>query len=231
MKKLLSLFVAVALLVGCMAFTACDTAVKKDVYVTVSLAGTLVLAGEKITARDRNGDGKVDVDEALYAAHAAKYEGDPDRGYGSLKTEYGLSLAALWGDVSGAFGYYKNDVSLMELGAEVEDGDRITAFVYKDTATWSDQYSYFDRAAVAAKVGDGVTLTLSASGYDANWAPVTLPVEGATVTVDGEETAFVTDGEGKVTLTFDRAGTYLVSAKSDTATLVPPVCIVTVENA
>ena len=49
------------------------------------------------------------------------------------------------------------------------------------------------------------------------------------ITVDGETTAYKTDAEGKVLLSFDRKGTYVVSATSDSLTLTPPVCVVTVK--
>ena len=39
-----------------------------------------------------------------------------------------------------------------------------------------------------------------------------------------------TDAVGKAALTFDAAGTYVVSAVSESMTLVAPVCIVTVNE-
>jgi nucleoid-associated protein YgaU len=70
-------------------------------------------------------------------------------------------------------------------------------------------------------------LTLKALTYDADWNLLNSPVAGAVIYVDGKATSSKTDAEGKVTLSFDKAGTYTVSAKSDSQTLVPPVCIVT----
>jgi hypothetical protein len=77
-------------------------------------------------------------------------------------------------------------------------------------------------------VNGEVALTLNASGYDANWAPVTLPVAGAVITVNGEASPAVTDENGNAVLTFPAPGVYTVSAVSEAMTLVPPVCIVTV---
>lgn len=45
--------------------------------------------------------------------------------------------------------------------------------------------------------------------------------EGAVLTIDGEETEYVTDAEGKVIFVIAEAGSYVVSAVSDTLTLVP----------
>ena len=80
----------------------------------------------------------------------------------------------------------------------------------------------------AAAVNSEVALTLSASGYDANWAPITLPVAGAALTVNGEKTEIITDENGNAVLNFTAPGVYTVSAVSETMPLVPPVCIVTV---
>ena len=57
---------------------------------------------------------------------------------------------------------------------------------------------------------------------------MTYAVQGAFLIVDGEKTDVVTDENGNAVLTLAEAGTYTVSAVSETMTLVPPVCIVTV---
>jgi len=74
------------------------------------------------------------------------------------------------------------------------------------------------------------TLTLSASGYDENWNPVTTPLAGAAVTVDGVKTDLVTNADGTVTLTLKDSGTHIISASSDAQTIVPPVCSVVIEQ-
>ena len=81
---------------------------------------------------------------------------------------------------------------------------------------------------VTVEAGKAVTVTLSAAGYDANYNPVTLPVTGATITLNGENTEVKTDMNGKAVITIDEAGTYIISAVSETQTLVPPVCKVSV---
>ena len=45
----------------------------------------------------------------------------------------------------------------------------------------------------------------------------------------GYDSEVITDAEGKAQFTIDAAGEYLISARSDSAILVPPVCIVTVK--
>ncbi|MBQ4120873.1 MAG: hypothetical protein IJD35_02540 [Clostridia bacterium] len=201
-----------------------------NVYVTISNKGTLVMTQETVLAKDKIDDGKINMDEALFAAHDAEYEGGAADGYASYTHEqFGLSLGTLWGDNSGSFGYYLNNASAFGLSDEVKEGDSVYAFVYADATTWSDSYSFFHiNRAELLKNGE-LELTLCCAGYDAEWNPVTLPVEGAAITINGETTAYKTDAQGKVTITFDNTGGFVVSAISTSATLVPPVCLVTVK--
>ena len=109
-----------------------NTAVPVEVYVTVSNAGSVVLAQEKIVVTDRNDNGFFDVDDALWAAHEAAYPGGAAEGYGSANGSYGLYITTLWGDNSGAFGYWLNNASCWSLTDVVADGDHLAAFVYQD---------------------------------------------------------------------------------------------------
>ena len=196
-----------------------------EVYVTIA-NGELMLAREEVALTDADGDGKLTVNDALISAHDKKYEGGAAAGYGSAETDYGLSLTKLWGVENGSgYGYCVNDVSAMSLADEIKAGDHIYAYVYTDTKNFSDTYSYFD---VTETDESEVTLTLKASGYDENWAPVTSPVEGAVITVDGVKTDVTTDTEGKATVRITKEGRHIVSAVSDSVTLIPPVCIVNV---
>ena len=225
MKKFIAVTAALAAAAS-LSFTAyaADTA---DVYVTIA-NGSLELAQEKITVTDPDGDGALTINDALYIAHEEKYEGGAAAGYATAETEYGLSLSKLWGVENGsAYGYYLNNASAWSLTDAVKDGDCLNAFVYTDLTGWSDTYTWFDvNTAVTAENAE-LTLTLSAAGFDEAYNPVTLPVENAVITVNGEKTEFITDADGKVTIAL-AAGDYIVSAVSDTQTLVPPVCKVAV---
>ena len=216
------------------------SAQKNHVQVTVTIAvkGELVAAQVSVQIEDVDGDGIFTVNDALYCAHAQYYQGGAEAGYGYYSGEYGLSMSKLWGDESGAYGYYLNDASCMSLADPIKDGDYVTAFVYKN-ADWSDVYTYFDVAQTSVELGQAFTLTLMAAGYDENWNPITYPVAGASITVDGSEMLvtssegvtpmFVTDENGQVEMVFNtmRAGdplTRLISAKCKDMTVVPPVC-------
>lgn len=228
MKKYRIISLIAAMLVAALSLAPVALAADDAVYVTIA-NGNLELAYEKVALTDADGDGTLTVNDALIAAHDAFYEGGASAGYGSAETDYGLSLTKLWGVGDGAgFGYCVNNVSSLSLADPVKSGDHIVAYIYTDTEAWSDTYSFFD---VTSAEGHEVTLTLSASGYDENWAPVTYTVEGATITVDGAATDVVTDADGKATVTVEGAGKHIISATSDSMTLVPPVCVLTVAEA
>ena len=193
-----------------------------------------LMAEVPVHAVDLNADGKIDIDETFKAMHETYCPG----GFESSVGQYGLSVDKLWGDTSGSFGYYVNNNSAWSLADEVKTGDSVKGFIYKDGIKWSDQYSWFDVNKCNATVGEKVTLALNVYGSGADWDKVN-PCTGATlgtVSADGTFTAFsnaVTDKDGKATISFDKTGTYVVSAKAPegASALVSPVCIVTVTPA
>lgn len=231
MKKLLKNVVVLMMLVGMLAaFAIAEEADSVTVYVTISDGtGKLVMSQEAVTVTDSDADGALTINDALFAAHEAKYEGGAAKGYLAYSSEFGLSLSKLWGeDNGGSYGYYLNNASAWSLTDEVKANDYVNAYVYTDLTTWSDTYSFFDKNTASAKGGEPVELTLSMAGYDENWNPVTLPVEGAIITIDGVASVYKTDAEGKVSITLDE-GSHVISAVSETVTLVPPVCVAEIE--
>ena len=201
-----------------------------EVYVTISVKGELVAAQIPVTIHDYDADSAYTVNDALYGVHRQMYEGGADAGYGYYSGDYGLSMSKLWGDESGAYGYYLNNASCQSLADPIKHGDQITAFVYA-SGDWSDVYTYFDVSAKTVEVGEEIALTLMAAGYDENWNPITYPVKGATITVDGVPTGIVTDENGNATFRRNEIGIAVISAKSETPTLVPPVCSITATKA
>ena len=232
MKKVLTLSLLAALLVSLFAIPVLateDTA--PTVYVTiVDQNGEFALAAQEIPCADQNADNIVTIDEVLRYAHRIHYKGGADAGYASEETQYGLSLMKLWGDESGAYSYYLNDASAMSLADEVKPGDHIYAFVYTDTMNFSDTYCYFNKTHASAEKGEIATLTLTRSGYDASWNPITEPVKGAVITINGEKTNLITNEKGEVAITYDKAGELLISAVHDELNLTPPVLAATVEG-
>ena len=233
MKKIIAVCAALVLALSmCLAVSA-EAADGVTVYVTIADGtGAVVMAHEAVAVTDADGDGAVTINDALTCAHDAKYEGGAAAGYGSAETEYGLSMTKLWGvENGGSYGYYVNNMSAMSLQDPVADGDTVVAYAYSDLTAWSDMYCWFEPAAVELKQGESVELTLNGAGFDADWNPVTTPVAGAELTVDGAKTGLTTDADGKVVYTADKSGTLTISAVSGTQVLVPPVCIAEVASA
>lgn len=225
MKKILSVITTLLIAACVMGLTAlADSNSSAEVFITISDEnGKLVLTQEKITVTDMDNDGKFTLDEALYAAHEAKFPGGAAAGYKSSVTSYGLSLDKLWGtENGGSYGYYVNNISSNGLADEVKAEDYINAFVYTDLNAWSDTYCYFDKNSASIEQGEEVSLTLTACGFDSNYNPITFPVEGAKITLNGALTEYTTDAKGKVTFTLPDAGEYVISAVSDSVILVPP---------
>ncbi len=225
MKKLFSLLCALLMLLS----FAAATEEAPVAFVSISDdTGALVLAHAAVELTDADGDGALTICDVLMAAHAA-YHADGAEAFGAADSEWGKSLTKLWGvENGGSYGYYLNDASAMSLADPVAAGDHVKAFVYTDLTAYSDTYTFFTAPVAAAAVNAEVALTLNAAGFDENWAPVTLPVANATLTVNGEKTEVATDENGCAVMTFAEAGEYVISAVSESMTLVPPVCIVTV---
>ena len=225
MKKFLSLLLALLMLLSLTA----SAEAANTVFVSISDdTGALVLAYAAVELSDLDCDGALTICDALMGAHAA-YHPNGAAGFLAEESQWGLSLARLWGvENGGSYGYMLNDASAWSLVDPVQAGDHVKAYVYTDLMAFSDTYAYFTAPVAAAAVNAEVALTLSAAGYDENWAPITLAVAGAALTVNGEKTDVVTDENGCAVLTFAAAGVYTVSAVSETMPLVPPVCIVTV---
>jgi len=200
-----------------------------NAFVTISVAGEVELAYAPVTADDLDGNGVIDVNEVLTAAHDAYYPGGATAGYEASESDWGLAISMLWGDTSYAFGYYVDNAMAWSLGDPVAEGGYVYAYVYSDAEYYSDLYSYFDKAEAVS--GDGsLTLTLYSGSFDENWNVVFAPAPGAVITVDGEATAFVTDENGVANIQFASAGEHLVSAVSESAILVPAICKVAVES-
>ena len=232
-RKLLALFLVLALTCSLIPAALADDAAAEsaDIYVSISNAGLLTCSWCPITVTDVDGDGALTINDALILIHDDQYQGGAEAGYASAETQWGLSIAKLWGvENGGSYGYYVNDQMAMGLTDPVKTGDRLYAYVFKDAEGYSDAYSYFDSAMLEAQPDSVFGLVLNAVSFDENFAPVVNPLAGARIVIDGEERRITTDENGTVELTFPEVGTHIVSAVSDEKTLVPPVCIVTVTD-
>ncbi|MBR5405994.1 MAG: hypothetical protein IK107_06825, partial [Oscillospiraceae bacterium] len=135
------------------------------------------------------------------------------------ESQYGPSIKKLWGqENNGSFGYYVNHEFVYSLTTELEKGDVVAAYSYKDAETYSDVYTFF-----TVVNEEKERYQLNAITFDSNFAPVAVPVANAVITVDGKETKIKTDKNGEFTLPSEKPGKYLLSAVSDEQIIVPPV--------
>lgn len=229
MKKLMIVVMSLAMLLG---LSTVAFAEDTNVYVTIAdNEGKIAIAQKPVTVTDVDGDGALTVGDALTCAHEAYYEGGAEAGIKTSIGSYGLQLDLLWGYDNGTgYGYLVNNAFSMGLGDPVKDGDYVYAYIYRDLTAWSDTYCFFDKNTVSAKEGDKVTLTLSAAGYDENYAQLNSPVEGAKILVNGTAADVVTDAEGKAEITLSVSGDVVISAEKEGMVMVPPVCLATVEK-
>lgn len=219
MKRATVFIFIIAFILGVSVCASEDTA-----YVTVS-NGSIVIANKEVTLKDADGDGHITLNDALISAHT-----NPDD-YGYELTQYGISMTKLCSVANGgAYGYFLNNAPVMSLSDEIKDGDSLYAFVYTDTASFSDTFCFFDESFVTASKNEKITLTLMQGGYDENWSYATSPLSGAVITFDGDVTEYVTDENGKVDIYINTPGGVTVSAVSSEKTITPPICTVTVTD-
>lgn len=237
-KRLLSLLLALTMALS-LVTTGAWAADSIQVTVTIANRGAIavgkndtLMAQVPVTVTDLNKDGKFTYDEAMTAAHEAYYEG----GKAGFATYEDSGFAEkLWGLTSddGVGGFYQNNVAIpVGPGKQaIQNGDDLTAFIYANK--WSDKYCFFDQSTLSIKTGETVALNLQEQDYDSEGNAVDAPAANAalcTVNKEGvlEELNVTTDDKGNATFSFNKSGTYVVSAKKAGAYLVPPVCIVTV---
>ena len=204
----------------------------KDVQVTftVSVKGVLATTPDgqaaielPVTVTDRNSDGILTYDEALVALHETYCPG----GYEIVKG----FVEKLWNVVtetkSGSNYFLKNNVAL-SMGVDdktstVSQGDKLYCCVFTDEENYSDAICYFTQTEVAAQAGKAFTLNLQGGSSMAmgGYNPGNLAGAQVGIWKDGKFTAIdgaVTDKNGNVSLTLNKAGTYIISASGEIQT-------------
>ena len=199
--------------------------------------------------------GQVSVLDALLCAHEAVYGAAFTKNTMSSYFVGSSNVSKIFGKSSYSISYAVND--RLPVGPKYDgynineyalsEGDEVYFFIYGD-ASWGDYLSYFDKKQVIVKAGEEVTLTLSGymaveqmgpEGSDTKPLRTLESIEGAEIDLlDGNyefgDYLGMTDTDGKVTLKFDKAGTYYVSAVGESSTEFPitgPWCEITVNEA
>lgn len=245
MKKFISLLLAALIIMSALPVFAQDVQEQGiTVYITVSKYGSIVndTDGNMIAAAPVELAGKTEytLDDAFISAHDAYYPGGSAAGYASSEGAYGPAVDKLWGDTSGLIGYQVNFGNDTVMGPNhiIKDGDYIDAYIMQSYYPDSEAYTRFDKVSADAFVNSQIELTLSEAGYDENWNTVFFPCQDAVITVNGEETAYKTDSDGKAYITFTQPGEYVISAVktkdigAGTVTAIcAPVCIANISSA
>ncbi len=240
-RKILSLLLAICIMVGMVPAFAEGTAEEITVYVSMSRYTELVndKNGDKMAYRevDLSGKESYNLDDVFLAMHEFYYDGGSD-GYASSVSEWGFGIDKLWGDTSYYFGYQLNGESASGLGDIVQDGNYIDAYIYKNTNQNIESYATFDKKKTEAVSGETFELTLSyVSGYEeGTWKNIFSSCADATIVINGRETEFVTDSDGRVEIAVNESGEVIITAqKTKTAddvvmpSIIGAVCVVNVK--
>ena len=110
----------------------------------------------------------------------------------------------------------------------LKNNDAVTIYGLWGGGTWPNNvetnYSYFENSTLNTTVSKKTTVSLKGVGYDENYNPIVKSISNATVvaakyeneastaTTGNAVTLAQTDGNGVATLSFDKAGTYVLSA-------------------
>ena len=110
----------------------------------------------------------------------------------------------------------------------LKNNDAVTIYGLLGGGTWPNNvetnYSYFENNTVNTTVSSKTTVSLKGVGYDENYSPIVKAISNATVvaakyenetstaTTGNAVTLAQTDDNGVATLSFDKAGTYVLSA-------------------
>ena len=223
-----------------------------NVFFTVSVEGVLGKTDDgkaavelPVTVKDADADGILTFHDALVALHEA-YRVD---GY---TLQRGVTVTKLWGVETYATSFFKNGEELTKMVAyktsTVEDNDQLYAVVMTDKTDRADCFTWFDKTEATVKAGESFKLTLTGkSGDYAESGATNIPVGTWEDGVFTQIGSTKTDFDGNVTLSFDKADTYIVTAKGvlpgerwddelewsddiDCPTIAP-YCAVTVEEA
>jgi len=213
--------------------------VVKDVKVTIINAGEIALDSndhpitlKDYTVYDTNDNDYIDVDDVLRTAHDEAGFSD---GYATVNGQWGKAVSKLWGvENGGSYGYAINDEFADSLDDKVNNGDYICAYVFKDTESYTDTYTYFDKTELNLKYYNP-TANLKLNKFFFNYessktesAPVTV---ANITTLEDSSIKGTIDNEGNVSITLKPGNTYTVVARNDESNYIPAFCKVTVEVA
>ena len=206
-----------------------EPAANAEVTFTVGVKGVLATTADgkaaielPVTVTDRNSDGILTYDEALVALHETYCPGGYEIVKGFVQKLWNVTTTPV-----GSYYFLKNNAALSKGVADktstVAQGDKLYCCVFTDEKNWSDAICYFTQTEVAAQAGKAFTLNLQGGSSMAvgGYNPGNLAGAQVGIWKDGKFTAIdgaVTDSKGNVSLTLNKAGTYIISATGEVET-------------
>lgn len=190
-------------------------------YIAYSDKGSSVYGAEgtrlyyaPVTVYDRNEDGVYTMGDAFRALHAEYYTAGED-GYADHSTAKGGWVDKFWnGDAN--ISYTLNHVWVWGPETEIEDGDKIDVYRYKDLQEYADLLTWFDADTYRVNAGEEKVYTVHGANImnSSESETVQAAPTGATVTVYGKDQTVVTtttvDEKGQFRLNFAEDGVYTV---------------------
>ncbi|MDR2525670.1 MAG: hypothetical protein LBC83_05765 [Oscillospiraceae bacterium] len=188
--------------------------------------------------------GEVSLMDAIIAAEYSIWEDALTEDFAVSYGPYGAGVVKMLGDAGFNFGFLSNGIMTDSVNREtIHEGDRIEMFLYQD-AYYMDAYAWFERDgarvdALNLAPGEAAVLTMRAAA-GAGYFEAENVIETDILFVEAEggaawfgETYVTTDAEGVLTVSFDEAGVYILSAPTaelemDFLPLVAPWLVVTV---
>jgi len=155
------------------------------------------------------------------------YNGGSESGFMVEETEFGPSIAKLWGSENGYFyGYYVNNTKADGLLDCLCSGDSLYAFGFADLINWSDVYSYIDGEVVFAEDGSDIYKgKVCVVIFNENGEAEHMPLAGASVLMNGEVLdGLFSDENGEFSVPLLSSGEYNITVVSSDYVLIPPVC-------
>ena len=192
-------------------------------HVTVTLSDKGQIARDKegnliadipLTVGDLDQDGLISFSDALTALHKERNEAGVSA-YEVGSTGY---VTKLWDHDTYNTLFFQNNSAIMKLVKQtaIGEGDKLVASVNSDDQYYADWYTYFDSDSKKVVIKENVTLELKGfQGMAGSAAGAAGGLKIGTIS-DGQFVQLgnsVTDQDGKVTISFDKAGTYYVTAQ------------------
>ena len=189
------------------------------VYMTVSDQGVIAktkdgdaMAWKEVTVKDLDESGDFTYDEALKAAHEAYNSAD---GYVLNSSGWVKQVWGLTNDAAGFYFLQNGAPADLVTETKVKAGDYLSVSSNRDTELYADWAASFNEFTKSVKTGETFELTLT--GFPS--MTMNQPVTGENVKIGTWENGGFeaiedakTDSDGKVELSFDEAGTYIITA-------------------